>query len=107
MYRGVVLLYSPRDNLPSVLAVGYNSIQRPVIVVSISIYYFYTTFLECFLDLPSLPCDTFWNLGKHVEVYDTELFGILQATTHAREWVERRQKLYFHRVLPYIFMLPV
>ena len=29
-----------------------------------------------------------WNLGKHVEVYDTELFGILQATTVAGEWVE-------------------
>ena len=29
-----------------------------------------------------------WNLGKHVEVYDTELFGILQATILAREWVE-------------------
>ena len=58
MYRGVVLLYSPRDNLPSVLAFGYNSIQRPVIVVSISIYCFYSTFQECFPDLPSLPCDT-------------------------------------------------
>ena len=31
---------------------------------------------------------TLWNLGKHVEVYDTELFAILQATTHTREWVE-------------------
>ena len=57
MYRGVVLLHSPRDNLHSVPAFGYNSIQRPVIVVSISIYCFYTTFLECFLDQPSLPCD--------------------------------------------------
>ena len=26
-----------------------------------------------------------WNLGKHVEVYDTELFGILQAMIPARE----------------------
>ena len=32
--------------------------------------------------------EALWNLGKHVEVYDTELFGILQARTHAREWVE-------------------
>ena len=32
--------------------------------------------------------ETLWNLGKHVEVYDTELFGLLQATTHAREWIE-------------------
>jgi ribonuclease HI len=29
-----------------------------------------------------------WNLGKHVEVYDTELFGVLQATAHARQWVD-------------------
>ena len=57
MYRGVVLLHSPHDNLPSVLAFGYNSIQRPVIVVSISINCFYSTFLECFPDLPSLPCE--------------------------------------------------
>ena len=32
--------------------------------------------------------EALWNLGKHDEVYDTELFGILQATTHAREWIE-------------------
>ena len=32
--------------------------------------------------------EAWWKLGKHVEVYDTELFGILQATTHAREGVE-------------------
>ena len=57
MNREVVLLDSPRDNLPSVLAFGYNSIQRPIIVVSIPIYCFYPTFLECFPDLPSLPCD--------------------------------------------------
>ena len=57
MYRGVVLLYSPRDNLPSVLSFGYNSIQRPVIVVSISLHCFYSTFLVCFPDLPCLPCD--------------------------------------------------
>ena len=27
-----------------------------------------------------------WNLGKHVEVYDTELYGILQATNFAKKW---------------------
>ena len=32
--------------------------------------------------------EAFWNLGKHVEVYDTELFGILQATILARDWLE-------------------
>ena len=32
--------------------------------------------------------EALWNLGKHVEVYDTELFGILQATILARDWIE-------------------
>ena len=27
-----------------------------------------------------------WNLGRHVEVYDTEAFGILQATSYSRRW---------------------
>ena len=27
-----------------------------------------------------------WNLGKHVEVHDTELFGILQATSYSKQW---------------------
>ena len=27
-----------------------------------------------------------WNLGRHVGVYDAELFGILQATSYARGW---------------------
>ena len=27
-----------------------------------------------------------WNLGRYVEVYDTELFGILQGTSYARKW---------------------
>ena len=57
MYCRVVLHYSPCDNLPSVPAFGYNSIQRPVIIVSISNYCFYFTFLECFPDLPSLSCN--------------------------------------------------
>ena len=57
IYRGVVLLYSPRDNLHSVPAFGYNSTQRPVIVVSTSIYCFYLTAFVCFTDPPSLPCD--------------------------------------------------
>ena len=26
-----------------------------------------------------------WNHGKHVEVYDTELYGILQATDYAKK----------------------
>src|SRR6266705_2893381 len=30
-----------------------------------------------------------WNLGCHVEVYDTELFGILQATSYARQWIQQ------------------
>ena len=30
-----------------------------------------------------------WSLGRHVEVYDAELFSILQATNHAREWTEQ------------------
>ena len=33
-----------------------------------------------------------WNLGKHVEVYDSELFGILQATTYARKWTRDPNK---------------
>ena len=41
----------------SVAAFGYNSIQRPVIVVSTSIYCLHPTVLECFPDPPSLPCD--------------------------------------------------
>ena len=57
MYRRVVLLYSPRDNLHSVLAFGYNSIQRPVIVVSTSIYCFYSSVHVCSPDPPSIPCD--------------------------------------------------
>ena len=28
-----------------------------------------------------------WNLGKHVEVHGTELYGIYQATCYATEWV--------------------
>ena len=32
--------------------------------------------------------EAYWNLGKHVEVYDTELFGILQGTRYARQWIE-------------------
>ena len=28
-----------------------------------------------------------WNLGRHVEVYDTGLFGILQTTSYARRWI--------------------
>ena len=30
-----------------------------------------------------------WSLGRQVEVYDAELFGILQATNHARQWTEQ------------------
>ena len=30
-----------------------------------------------------------WNLGKHAEVFDTELYGILQATDYARRWSAR------------------
>ena len=30
-----------------------------------------------------------WSLGRHVEVYDAELFGIFQATNHARQWTEQ------------------
>ena len=68
MYRGVVLLYSPRDNLHSVLAFGFNSIQRPVIVVSTSIYCHYFTALVCFPDPPSLPCDTYIEItANHLE----------------------------------------
>ena len=29
-----------------------------------------------------------WNLGRHIEVYDAELSGILQATLYARQWLE-------------------
>ena len=57
MYRGVLLLDSQRDNLHSVPAFGYNSIQRPVIIVSTSIYCFHPTVLVCFPDPLSLPCD--------------------------------------------------
>ena len=32
--------------------------------------------------------EAFWNLGRHVEVYDTELVGILQATILTPEWIE-------------------
>ena len=66
MYRGVMLLYSLRDNLHSVPAVGYNSIQRPVILVSTSIYCFYLTTLVCFPDPPSLPCDNTSSNGKAI-----------------------------------------
>ena len=59
MYRGVVLLHSPHDNLHSFPAFGYNSIQRPVIVVSTSIYCLHPTVVVCFPDPPSLPCDRF------------------------------------------------
>ena len=41
MYSGLMFLYSPRDNVPSVLAIGYNSIQRPVLVVFLSVYNYY------------------------------------------------------------------
>ena len=27
-----------------------------------------------------------WNLGKHVEVHNTELFGTPQATSYAKQW---------------------
>ena len=77
MYRWVVLLYSPCDNFPSVLAFGYNSIQRPVIVVSISIYCFHSTFVECFPDLPSLPCDTVGHSDQIVYPSDVQLGEIL------------------------------
>ena len=30
-----------------------------------------------------------WNLEKHVEAYDTELYCILQATDYARRWMAR------------------
>ena len=30
-----------------------------------------------------------WSLGNHVEVYDTELYGILQAADYARRWIAR------------------
>ena len=33
--------------------------------------------------------EAMWSLGRHVEVYDAELFGILQATNHARDWTEQ------------------
>ena len=56
---GVAHLHSPYNNLPSFLIIGYNSIQLPVIVISISIYYFYITFLEYFLDPARLLCNRF------------------------------------------------
>ena len=37
--------------------------------------------------------EAMWSLGKHVEVYDAELFGILQATDHARQWIEQNRDI--------------
>ena len=41
MYSGFMFRYSPLDNLPPVLAIGYNYIQRPVLVVFLSLYNYY------------------------------------------------------------------
>ena len=32
--------------------------------------------------------EAYRNLGRYVEVYDTELFGILPATRYSRQWIE-------------------
>ena len=53
MYYGFMFLYSPRDNLHSVLVIGYNSIQRPVLVVFLSLYKYY--YLHCSLLPRTLP----------------------------------------------------
>ena len=46
MCSGFMFLYSPCDNLPSVLTIDYNSIQQPVLVVFLSLYnYYYLLYL--------------------------------------------------------------